>query len=246
MPLSLRSLAVGLALCAGLAFPPGNGALAQGTAGIVGQLLDRTRGTPIGGALVVVLGTAPSMRSDSSGRFARAGLAAGTYVLQIRALGYTPASRIVDVADRETLALRLELEPAAVGLPGVIVEGERYYQRGMRGFEERRRRGRGVYVTESDIKERGARQLGDLLRMVAGVREVCRRGICRVQMARSGCPPNFFMDGFPANNSTTLELPVIGIIAVEIYRTATETPQEFLRGVTTSCGAIAIWTQTGL
>ena len=78
-----------------------------------------------------------------------------------------------------------------------------------------------------------------------GVRQICRRGICRVRMARDDCPPNFFVDGFPANNSTTLELPLVGVIGVEIYRTTTETPPEFLRGVTT-CGTIALWTRTGL
>ena len=239
---SLRSPLAGLALYAGLGLAPLNPGAGQGTAGITGQLLDRSSGQPVGGALVIVLGMAPSLRSDSGGRFHRPGLAAGTYVLQVRALGYTPTSRIVVVADRETAALRLDLEPAAVAVAGVTIEGARYYPRGMRGFEERRKRGRGVYVTEAHIKEKGARQLGDLLRTVPGVREVCRRGICRVRMARGECPPNFFVDGFPANNSTTLELPVIGIVGVEIYPTVTETPPEFLRGVTV-CGAIAIWTR---
>lgn len=232
------------ALLVGLGLAPRLGALSQGTAGIAGQLLDRTSGAPVAGALVTVLGSAAPIRSDTAGRFAREGLAPGTYVLQVRSLGYTPASRIVDLTDRQTLVIRLELEPMAVGLAGVVVEGERYYQRGMRGFTDRQKRGRGIYVTERDIKEKGARQLGDLLRNVAGVRQSCRRGFCRVRMARDECAPTFFMDGFPANNSTTLELPIEGIIGIEIYRTATETPPEFLRGGAT-CGVIAIWTRTG-
>jgi hypothetical protein len=238
---SLRSAA----LLAGLGFAARFPAAGQGTAGIAGQVLDRSNGTPIAGALVTVLGSATAVRSDTTGRFTRNDLARGTYVLQVRSLGYAPRSWIVDLADRETVSVRLELEPAVIGLTPLVVEGEPYSPRGMRGFEERRQRGRGVYITEADIKERGAQLLGDLLRRVAGVREVCRRGICRVRMARSNCPPDFFLDGFQANNSTTLELPVIGIIAVEIYRTATETPPDFLRGAT-GCGTIAIWTRTGL
>ena len=39
--------------------------------------------------------------------------------------------------------------------------------------------------------------------------------------------------------------PVIGLIAVEIYRTVTETPLEFLRTDNT-CGTIVIWTRKGL
>jgi len=69
-----------------------------------------------------------------------------------------------------------------------------------------------------------------------------------VRMSRSprNCAPNFFVDGFPANNSTTLEMPSVGIIAIEVYRTASETPVEFLRGITNPCGAIVIWTRSGL
>ncbi len=40
-------------------------------------------------------------------------------------------------------------------------------------------------------------------------------------------------------------MPVIGLIAVEIYRTVTETPLEFLRTDNT-CGTIVIWTRKGL
>lgn len=239
LPLRSAALLAGLGLAA--AFP----AAGQGAAGIAGLVLDRSSGSPITGAVVTVLGSAQAVRSDTAGRFTRTNLARGTYVLQVRSLGYASRSWIVDIAEAQTLAVRLELDPAPIGLPGVIVEGEPYYPRGFRGFQDRRMRGRGVYITEADIKERAARQLGDLLRSVPGVREVCRRGICRVRMARGDCPPNFFVDGFPANNSTTLELPVVGIIAVEIYATTTETPPDFLRGVT-GCGTIAIWTRTGL
>lgn len=245
MPRPCRSTCLTVAIAAGLVCAGRLAGAAQGSAGIAGLLLDRATGAPIPGATVVVLGRTPALRSDSAGRFMGGGLLPGTYVLQVRSIGYTPVSRIVDLRERQILTVRVELEPVPVALPGVVIEGERYYPRGMRGFEERRLRGRGAYVTEADIKEKGARQLGDLLRSVPGVREVCRRGVCRVRLARSECPPNFFVDGFPANNSTTLELPVIGIIGVEIYRTVTETPAEFLRGAT-GCGTIAIWTRTGL
>jgi hypothetical protein len=218
---------------------------AQGTAALTGQILDRASGTPIAGASVVIFGSLLAVRSDTAGRFARTDLVPGTYVVQVRSLGYTPVSRIIELRERQTVALRLELEQIGITLTGVVIEGERYTPRGMRGFEERRQRGRGVYFTEAQIKEKGARQLSDVLRSVAGVREVCRRGVCRVRMARSDCTPNFYVDGFPANNSTTLELPVIGIIAIEIYRTIAETPPDFLRGAT-GCGTIAIWTRTGL
>lgn len=236
---ALRALLTGLVLAAAPTVA------AQRTAAVAGVLVDRLTGSPVMSASVTILGWPPVIRSDTAGRFSRDSLLPGIYVVQVRSLGYAMTSRIVDLQIGQAVLLRVELDPVGVLLPGVAVEAPRYYQRGMQGFEERRLRGRGVYVTEDNIKERQAQLLGDVLRSVPGVREVCRRGICRVRMARSECAPNFFVDGFPANNSTTLEMPTIGIIAIEIYRTIAETPPEFLRGVT-GCGTIAIWTRTGL
>jgi hypothetical protein len=39
-------------------------------------------------------------------------------------------------------------------------------------------------------------------------------------------------------------MPLIGVIGIEIYRTITETPVDFLRGNNT-CGTIVIWTRSG-
>ena len=229
-------------LCCGVLAP----IRAQETTGVSGVLLDRVTRQPIASAAVIVLGKPPLLRSDTAGHFARTGLPPGTYAIQIRKLGYTPGSWIIEIVPNETLMLSLELEPEPVTLPEVAVVGEKRLElRGLPGFEARRLNGRGVYFTEAQIREREARQLGDILRSVNGVREVCRRNICRVRMARGDCTPNFFVDGFPANNSTTLEMPIVGIIAVEIYRTTSETPPEFLRGAST-CGSIVIWTRSGL
>jgi hypothetical protein len=218
---------------------------AQATAGIAGQLLDRASRQPLEGAAVTVLGTSVTLRSNATGQFTTAGFKPGVYVMQVRALGYTPGSWVIELADRETLSVVIELELAPVAVPGVTVEAPAWERRGMAGFALRRERGRGVYLTEDDIKQSNAVRLSDLLRSVSGVRLICRFNACRVRMARGECQPDFFLDGLPANNSTSLEMPIVCVIAVEIYRTITETPVEFLRGNNT-CGTIVIWTRSGL
>jgi len=218
---------------------------AQGTAGIAGQLLDRTSRQPLEGASISVLGTPALLRSNAAGQFRRTGLKAGVYVVQVHALGYAAGSWVVDLADRETLSVVIELEAVPIDLPGVTVEAPRREQRGMAGFTLRRERRRGVYLTEDDIQRANAVRMSDLLRNVPGVREVCRFSGCRVRMARGDCQPDYFVDGLPANFSTSPEMPVIGIIGIEIYRTITETPVEFLRSNNT-CGTIVIWTRSGL
>jgi hypothetical protein len=59
-----------------------------------------------------------------------------------------------------------------------------------------------------------------------------------------GCQPDIFLDGFPANLSTPPNAPAGDIVAVEVYRSLSETPAEFLRP-DNRCGAIVIWTRTG-
>jgi len=114
----------------------------------------------------------------------------------------------------------------------------------MAGFGERRASARGIYFTEAEIEQTNANRLSDILRSVPGVRLVCRYSGCRIRMSRSECQPDFFIDGLSANNSTSLEMPLIGVIGIEIYRTITETPVDFLRGANT-CGTIVIWTRSG-
>lgn len=236
--------AVSCALAASLIGTP-QSAHSQGTSAISGQLLDRVSRRPLVGAAVIVLGTPFTSHSDTAGRFTRAGLTPGVYVMQVRALGYAGGSWVVEVAPRETLSVTIELEAAPVNLAGVTVEGKPWEQRGIEGFDERREKKRGIYLTEDEIARVGNTRLSDLLRSVSGVRVVCRYTGCRVRMARTNCQPNFVVNGLPANNSTSLEMPVVGLIAVEIYRTSSETPVEFLHGSNT-CGTIVIWTRSGL
>lgn len=216
---------------------------AQGTAAINGRLLDRASRQPLEGAAINVLGTPVNLRSSPSGEFTHVGLKPGTYVMQVRALGYAPGAWVIELAERETLSVVIEMDAKAIALAGVTVEAHGA-GRGMAGFAERRSAGRGVYLTEEDIKRADAARLSDLLRNVSGVRLICRYSGCRVRMSRSDCQPDFFIDGHSANNSTTLEMPVVGITGIEIYRTITETPVDFLRGNNT-CGTIAIWTKSG-
>src|SRR5258705_188106 len=58
---------------------------AQATAGISGQLVDRTSRQPVEGAAITVLGTPLLLRSSNTGQFTHTGLKPGVYVMQARA-----------------------------------------------------------------------------------------------------------------------------------------------------------------
>ena len=216
------------------------------TAAIAGQLVDRESRAPVGGARIALLGIRKDLASDSTGRFTHEGLASGTYVVQVRAIGYVGASWIVELGDGEVHTEVFELERLAYTLDPVVVERRpSFAQQRLQEFERRRAGGRGYFITEEQILQAKPRNLGDLFRSVPGVRMQCR-GSCSVRMARAPreCRPDYVMDGFPATNSTSLDMPTIGVIGIEIYRTLSETPLEFLRA-DNQCGTIVIWTRSG-
>ena len=96
------------------------------------------------------------------------------------------------------------------------------------GFETRRPSGRGIFITEQEIRDANASTLGTLLRHRPGIHFTCR--------------PAFIVDGASADYSTDLDTSTAGLIGIEIYRTAVETPLPFLNGMNT-CGTIVIWTE---
>src|SRR5881398_3413137 len=201
--------------------------------------------------LSAVPGSRCSARPSVSFPIARAGslrtVCAGDYLLQVRALGYAVAAWPLQLGAGEVLHQDFELEPLPVQLDPVLVERQpRFAEQRRREFERRRSGGRGYFITEEQIRQASAHILSDLLRNVPGVHIQCRGAAagCVVRMARAprDSRPDYFVDAFPATYSTSLDMPTTGIIGVEIYRTLSETPLEFVRG-NGQCGTIVIWTR---
>ncbi|MGH7676723.1 MAG: carboxypeptidase regulatory-like domain-containing protein [Gemmatimonadales bacterium] len=219
----------------------------QGTSAILGRIVDRRTQAPIQGAVVTLPGLAPSATADSSGGFVQAGLAAGLYTLEARAIGYGMGSWTIELAEADTLRYVFALDLVEFELPAVVATGESVpADRALREFERRRAAGRGVFITPQEIAQRQPRTLDELLRNIPGVRTVCRPSGCAVRMTRTArpCRPEIFMDGLSATLAVPANAPAGDFIAVEVYRSLSETPDEFLRA-DNQCGVIAIWTRTG-
>ncbi|HWC73060.1 MAG TPA: TonB-dependent receptor [Gemmatimonadales bacterium] len=216
--------------------------------GIIGRVIDQQSQHPLEGATVSLLGTQLHTATDSSGRFTEAGLGPGTYLVEVRAIGYGVTSWIVKLNDGEVVDFNFEVAPLGVELDPVTVAGRPgYAERRRNEFEERRHAGRGVFITEEQIQTSHAATMADLLRGVPGVRLNCRSGNCTAQMtrgARGVCAADWVVDGMPATMSSSPALPVVGIIGIEIYRSPGEVPSEFLKA-DSQCGVIAIWTKSG-
>lgn len=240
-----------LTLGLGVAMPPNlptqTSRLAH-SGGIIGRVIDQQSQMPLGGATVSFLGTRLQTATDTGGRFTQAGLGPGTYLLEVRAIGYGASSWLLRLREGEVVDYTFEVAPLGVGLDPVTVEARpSLVGRRLREFEERKRAGRGVFITQDQIETSNAATMADLLRGVPGVRLNCRSGNCTAQMtrgARGVCAADWVVDGLPATFSATPALPVVGIVAVEIYRSPVEAPAEFLKS-DSQCGIIAIWTKSG-
>lgn len=237
------------ALCAilagGLLVPRDAGAQRRGSGSVSGRVLDQVTREPVGGAHVLLVGTRVAALTDSAGRFGMQSLPNGDVTFEVRALGYRMGRWQVTLPIGMTVERVFEMTPQNLALDTLVVEAPQDRNwRSTDGFEARRRRGIGHFITPEMIGERQANVLNDLLQTVPGVLTSCGGGSCQVQMLVSGinCRPEWFLDGFPATNAVGWDFPVRTVRAVEIYRSLFEVPPEFQRS-NLRCGVIAIWSR---
>jgi len=98
--------------------------LAQGTTGTVRGVVTRSTGGPgVPGAQVFVVGGRVGGVTDSEGRYTFTGVPAGTQTVRVRALGFQPIEKTVDVAAGQTATLDFVVTSAPVSLDEVVVTG---------------------------------------------------------------------------------------------------------------------------
>lgn len=223
-------------------------ALAQRARGgdLICRVVNKATREPIAGVHMQLVGTRVAAFTDSAGTIAMRGLPSGTPIsFQARAVGFRMASFEITLPIGTQVERVLELEPQAIGLDTVVVAATPNTDwRSVHGFELRRIRGIGYFITKEMIDERQANIIRDLLVVVPGVFTSCRGGSasCQVQMLASGrnCTPEWFLDGFPASNAIGPDFPIQRIRGVEVYRSLFEVPPEFQRS-NLRCGVIAVW-----
>jgi hypothetical protein len=216
---------------------------AQSSGSIAGSTIDAQSGRPIAGASVTIPTLSRSVTSDDAGHFLHSTLDAGSYVVQVHAVGYIPSAKAFDIGTGQSVTHTFQLTTVPPVLSNVVVKGHSAsVGRRFEDFERRRADGRGQFLTRAEIQSRSAINLSDLLQTMRGIRTDCAGFTCKVETSRSahGCAPAYFVDG---RMSTTFgpSTPVKDIQGVEVYLGPSETPAEYL-GPESGCGVIAIWT----
>lgn len=97
---------------------------AQGSTGTVrGQVTRTAPDAPVGAAQVFVVGTRVGGVTDAQGRYTFTEVPTGTHTIRVRALGFHPADKTVDVAAGQTVTVDVVVTSAPVSLDEVVVTG---------------------------------------------------------------------------------------------------------------------------
>jgi TonB-linked SusC/RagA family outer membrane protein len=125
-------VSAGIALCApvaglGLAFivmaAAPSAAAAQGTGRITGTVTDSASGRALSAVQIAVPGTRIGASTDESGRFTLTGVADGTYVLEVRRLGFRALTLPNVRVENGTATVEIKLNPAPLTLEAVVTTG---------------------------------------------------------------------------------------------------------------------------
>ncbi len=208
---------------------------AQKTGVISGTVRDEA-GKPVPDADVVASADNARARTDTAGHFEIRNLDDGTYAVRVRRLGYLAARLTADISHggRATLSIELKARPALLDSIVVVADGK-CPEQSYTGFACRRRNGKGIYYTDDDIFDKNARELGDIFRDLPGFRiELVMTQFGRVPYpipTRASQCLNALVNGRAATLSNPVPRFADEMIAVEIYASPSDVPDEYQRYV---------------
>ena len=201
---------------------------------ITGIVLDAS-GRPVADADVFALPEKTKARTDSAGRFTITKLDAGFYHVRIRRIGYRPTEITTDLEKNGHVDLKFELATRPVILDSVIVQADgKCAPLSYAGFLCRKRSGKGLYLTDDDLADKGAVELGEVFTDVQGFmieQRPTRFGMKPIPFAGHGGCINALVNGRPMALTNQLPRYATELIAVEIYAMPRSVPEEYQRYV---------------
>ncbi|MCC6929403.1 MAG: carboxypeptidase regulatory-like domain-containing protein [Gemmatimonadaceae bacterium] len=205
-----------------------------------------------------------TVRTTAEGSFVLDGVARGVHVITARRLGFAPRRTVVVVGSAAPPPLDIRLTRAAQRLSAVVVEGQSEAMEIAGGaFAARRTAGFGVFLGPEEMNaRRGQGSLTNVIvakvpglevvplyrgTMSAGYGIATRRFRSLGKGQMQPCFAQVFIDGSRASGMQGEafdfeQLGTLDIAAIEVYRGASETPNEF-NGPSAACGTVVIWTR---
>jgi len=200
---------------------------------INGTVVDED-GAPVRDAEVRAAPSSIHGRTDSTGAFTLSGLDAGFYEVRVRRIGFLSGRISTDLAKGGRVDLKFQLKRRPAFLDSVVVRADgNCPELTFVGFLCRRQRGGGLFLTDDDILDRGAVELGDIFRDLPGFRIENVRTQFGVQPAPipthgSQCL-NAIVNGRALARANPLPRTAQELLGVEIYEDFDKVPPEYRR-----------------
>jgi hypothetical protein len=199
---------------------------------------------PLADAQVMIVG-GPQARTNERGEWSIANAPEGTRMLEVRALGYYPDRRHVNVVEGSA-PVRVALSTLKAVLDTVKIRASRLALD--EGFMKRKRIGLGKFITPEDIMRFTPVNTTDLFKRLPGIRVDTDTDAIKMRGAfEDWCTASVFIDGQYMSFLTIEDIdswvPPQRVAGVEVYSGAF-VPSEFQVGLN-GCGSIAIWTKRG-
>ncbi len=216
---------------------------AQGSSSISGIIVSGKE--PVIGATVQVIGTNIGAVADADGNFILKDLAFGSYKLEVRAIGFTPLTKSVQLSENQNLNLHFELSESNLGLDEIVITGTM----------------QPTFVTNSPIKVEvitsdylntftpaAASSIVEGIKLVNGIQEVTACGVCFTNsISINGLPGPYtaiLMDGTPIYGNLASVYGLNGIPSMIIDRfEVIKGPSSTLYGSEAVAGVINIITK---
>ena len=164
---------------------------AQGTATLRGTVADSLSGQPLAGVSVGLEGQTGGTATDALGNFKLGGIAAGTYLLRVGALGYAAQALPLTLAAGETRRVPVQLAQTVLRLSEVTVNQPRDPNQSL------------AAISHIDQVLRPLNSAQDLLRLVPG--------LFIAQHAGGGKAEQIFLRGFDCDHGTDFAVSIDGL-----------------------------------
>jgi hypothetical protein len=199
---------------------------------------------PLADAQVSVV-NGPQTRTNERGEFTITNAPEGTRMIEVRAIGYYPDRRHVNLVQSST-PVRIMLSTLKAVLDTVRIRASRLALD--EGFLKRKRIGLGKFITPEDIMKFSPINTTDLFKRLPGIRVDTDTDAVKMRGAfEPWCTASVFIDGqymsFLTIEDIDAFVPPQRVAGIEVY-SGTFIPAEFHVGLN-GCGSIAIWTKRG-
>ncbi len=214
------------------------------TGRISGTVVSAIGYKPLADALISVI-NGPQTRTNERGEFTITNAPEGTRMIEVRAIGYYPDRRHVNLIENAP-PVRITLSTLKAVLDTVKIRATRLALD--EGFVKRKRMGFGKFITPEDIARYSPVNTTDLFKRLPGIRaDSDSEGVKMRGAFEPWCNASVFIDGqympFLTVEDIDAWVPPHRVAGIEVY-SGTFIPADFQVGLN-GCGSIAIWTRRG-